>query len=535
MWSRKILKAGSRLFDEANLSDKIASKRREQRGRRRNLRRKITWKQDLINLFVKYNFLQKENDFYELDFNFDLLELRKKAINSKIELEQLLIILFNYIKHRGSFNYREDLSELKNISQEELETSSEFKLPVDIQFELKEENNKFREINNEKSLINHEWYVKEINLILDAQIENKLINLDFKKDYLKLFNRKREYYDGPGPKDKNLLNPSKYGWKNQEEFFDRFAGKDTYDSKEQRAPKHSLTSYLFNILNDLNNLSINGDRNQLTYENKKDLINLTLINQKEKAENITLKKIAKYLKINEKNITGYRLKPNSNESIFTVFESANKMRSILVKNNKSIDFICLENIDKIDKIVDILTKYQSIEDKSLKLEELNFDFFDKETCEKLAVISLTGTHALSKKTMSKLIEEMFHDNLNHMEALAKLKIKPDYKLKVDLTNFKTIPILREKINEMYISPVVKRALIESLKIIKELERHFKDFEIKDIVIEMAKKNSAEKKQFISKIQRQNVDLVKKLSNDYSLDENKLNFKMKEKFLLLSEQ
>ncbi|WP_342268469.1 type II CRISPR RNA-guided endonuclease Cas9 [Spiroplasma endosymbiont of Aspidapion aeneum] len=513
-----IIKAGSRLFEEANAAkgdNQTASTRREQRSRRRILRRKITRKHDLIDLFIKYEYIKSVDDFYALNFDFDMLDKRKTALLEKIELEELLMVLFNYIKHRGTFNYKEDLSEKLKKDIIDIE-EKEDRLPVDIQIEMRQKHGGYRGINTNNSLIAHDWYLKELEILLNTQVKNNVISKKFKEEYIALFNRKREYYEGPGPKDENKknINPSPYSWSGEEEFFDRLAGRDTYNSAEQRAPKKSLTSYIFNILNDLNNLTIRREEGPLSRVEKEQIIN-DCIESKPKHKNITLNSIAKYINVEPNKITGYRVKPgDSSKDNFTEFESIKMIKNILIKKEKSIDFINLGNLIKIDEITSVLTKYQSVKSRYEELKELGYDFLDDETCDILATISLTGTHSLSYKTMRAQLEELWSTNKNQMEIFHENKIKPDYGIKTNITKFKSIPILRKKISDLFISPVVKRALIESIKIIKEIDTLF-DFDINDIVIEMAReKNSKELKKYKDRIIKQNNEKKEKVKKDY---------------------
>ncbi|QGS51965.1 type II CRISPR RNA-guided endonuclease Cas9 [Spiroplasma tabanidicola] len=538
--NKKIINAGSRLFSEANAGGQktsTTSDRRMQRTRRRNLRRKVLRKRDLLNIFVKFDFLNSYEDFYKLDFNIDYLEVRKKSLENKISLQELMLILYNYTKKRGSFNYKDDLMELKKEKKEDVSldeiNAKQDKLPVDIQANNFKTFGKYRGLKAEDALIAHDWYKKEVEKILDTQIANGLINEEFKESFIKLYERKRQYFDGPGWTTSSKTTKSEYGWKDESEFFERLSGYDTYNSKEKRAPKHSMTSYLFNILNDLCNLKINDVENGLTYDQKYEVIESVINHDGTKSKNITLKIIAKLLKVKESDITGYRIdkkeKPN-----FTKFESINKIRSILISSNLKYDFISLKNIDLLDKIVEILTVFQSSDSRKEQLLKINSNLLDDKQIEAISLISLTGTHSLSAKTMNIAIEEMWYENKNHMQIFSEKNIKPDYNIKID-RKFTKMPVLRQKISEMYISPVVKRSLIESLKIIKEIE-NMSDIEIKDIVIELAREsNSEDRKKYINEIQKKNEKERTEIEKKYNQNTKRIDFKTRLKLTLLNEQ
>ncbi|AOG60899.1 CRISPR-associated protein Cas9 [Spiroplasma helicoides] len=538
--NKKIVKAGSRLFSEANAGTSktsTTSDRREQRGRRRNLRRALRRRMDLIKLFVDFKYINSQQDFYQLDFNFNYLEKRNQALNEQISRDELLVLLFNFIKKRGSFNYKDDILEMKEEKKEEIDiskiTDKKDKLPVEIQLDNYKLYGKYRGINTEDSLIAHEWYKREIEKILETQVKFNVVDKDFCEKYLELFDRKRQYFDGPGWTTSSKTQKSKYGWKDEKEFFERLSGYDTYDSKEKRAPKHSMTSYLFNILNDLNNLKIEGLSSGLTYEQKYEIINSVIEHKEVKNKNINLKQIAKIAKVDVSGITGYRIKKN-NTPDFTNFEFINKLRAASIKANLDYSFIKLDNIKVLDQIAKILTVYQTAESRKEQILKIKDIEFDQNQAEVISLLSFTGTHSLSIKTMNKAIEDMWYENKNHMQVFSEKGIKPDYNIKIE-GKFTRLPVLRNKISEMYISPVVKRALIESIKIIKEIEK-MNDLEIKDIVIELAREsNSEDRKKYIADIQKKNAKENSEIEEKYKKTVSKVDIKTKTKLILFNEQ
>ncbi|AKU79870.1 type II CRISPR RNA-guided endonuclease Cas9 [Spiroplasma turonicum] len=538
--NKKILKSGSRLFNEANAGTNKSSTtadRRMQRGRRRNLRRKILRKRDLLVLFKKYNFIKNEIDFYNLDFNHNFLELRTKALKEKITIDQLMVILFNYIKKRGSFNFKDDLLERKNIKMDNLSLDQinvqENILPLEIQQKNYLDHGKYRGLKTEDSLIAHEWYKNELIKILDIQISNNLISESFKEDYLNLFDRKRLYFEGPGFTTSSRIEKSKYGWKDEEEFYSRLSGYDTYDSSEKRAPKHSMTSYLFNILNDLNNLKIEKFNDGLSYEQKYKIIDSVINHDGNKNKNITLKHIAKLIDVEESSIKGYRIDKDSKPN-FTKFEFINNLRTVLINSKLDYSFINLNNVKLLDEIANILTTFQTADSRKAKLLSINSFDLNEDQAEAISLISLSGTHSLSYKTMNIAIEEMWYENKNHMQIFSEKNIKPDYNIKIN-RRFNSMPLLKRKISDMYISPVVKRSLIESIKIIKEIEK-MDEYEIKDIVIELAREsNSEDLRKHITEIQKKNEKENNEIINKHNISTVRKDFKTKLKLALFNEQ
>src|SRR5699024_6043503 len=93
-----------------------------------------------------------------------------------------------------------------------------------------------------------------------------------------LIYRKRPYYHGPG----NEFNNSPYGrWENfqkdgvpADNIFEKLIGKDLIG--ELRASSASLTAQKYNLLNDLNNLTLNRENSKLTTEEKQTVLSYLL-------------------------------------------------------------------------------------------------------------------------------------------------------------------------------------------------------------------------------------------------------------------
>ena len=134
-------------------------------------------------------------------------------------------------------------------------------------------------------------------------------------------------------------------------------GKCSVFPDELRAPKMAVTADLFNFLNDMNNLTVDGDK--LSPEEKKGI--LTIVSQK---GNITLRQLAKELNVDEVDIKGYRIDKNQ-KAIFTEFKGYKKIKSILEKEGYSIS---LNDYEMLDRIIEILTNKKGIQErKDLKL------------------------------------------------------------------------------------------------------------------------------------------------------------------------
>ena len=107
---------------------------------------------------------------------------------------------------------------------------------------------------------------------------------------INIVKRRRAYYEGPGSEK----SPTPYGrfievdgQIQQIDLIEKMRGKCSIYPDQSRAPKLSVSAELFNLLNDLNNLSVSGEK--LTVDEKTML--LKLANEK---GNLTLKHPADY-------------------------------------------------------------------------------------------------------------------------------------------------------------------------------------------------------------------------------------------------
>ena len=97
--SESVLEAGSNIFPEASAAENQV--RREMRQSRRIKRRQRTRLNDFNKLWEKYNF-----SIPQIKSN-EIVDLKVKALREEISLDELYLILYSYLKHRG-ISYLED-------------------------------------------------------------------------------------------------------------------------------------------------------------------------------------------------------------------------------------------------------------------------------------------------------------------------------------------------------------------------------------------------------------------------------------------
>lgn len=484
----EIIDKGVRIFKEGTAEDNL--KRREHRSSKRLKRRKKQRILELKRLLKKEGIL--EEGYYPLS---NVYELRCKGLKEKLTNQELVSVLIHIAKKRGSsFDIVED-DEAKSADNEKSKgilkaNSSNLKrsnlMVCENQYQILKTEGHIRGINN---MYKSSSYMEELECILEHQeMSKELID-----KISKIIFRRRDFNDGPGSKQ----SPTIYGrfmpLENGEiievpSMIDKMRGKCSVFTEEYRAPKMSFTSDLFNFLNDLNNLSIDG--NEITEEEKREIVNEYIF----KKGKITTKELSKFFGVPEGKIEG--LRRNGDKTVITEFKGYLKIKNCIQSIDSNIIFN-FDNIKIIDDIVEILTKYKDTEKRKYELLKLdNSDsksLFTPNIVDKLSNISgISEYHSLSYKAMKLMIQYLWETSDNQMQILSKLNLLN--KSRLNLKGRKKIPSLCD---EIY-SPVAKRVHNETVKVINAIIKQYG--ELDSIVIEMAReRNSAEEKKNIEKM------------------------------------
>ncbi len=536
-----VLEAGSNIFPEASAAANQV--RREMRQSRRKNRRRRNRLDDFTKMWRRYGLPIPAH------FDNDIVNLKVRALYENISLEELYMILYNYLKHRG-ISYLEDAQDdtvsgssayangLKENAKA-LETS----YPSEIQKQRLETLGKYRgqtqivNDNGEKTDLSNVFtvsaYRKEIQAILTNQQKyHKELVDEICNEYIMIFNRKRKYYEGPG-NEKSRTDYGIYTTKkkengeyiNEKNIFEKLIGKCSIFKDELRASAASYTAQEFNLLNDLNNLTINGRKLE---ENEKRKIVETI----KTSNTVNMRKIISAV-MNEKieDFQGARL-DKTNKELFHKFEAYNKMRKALDAINVDITSFSREDLDDIARILTLNTDKEAIEeaftDPRFNLSE------DVRGCfiavRKNNASLFSRWHSFSLKIMKEeLIPEMYSQPKEQMALLVE---KGLCKARVEeFAGLTYIPV--DAVSEEIFNPVVRRSVRVSLKILNGVLKKYKELEA--VVIEMPRdRNSEEEKKRIADAQNMNkkekeyiesklvTNYGLKLSNgDYSANKNLL--------------
>ncbi|RIO47288.1 type II CRISPR RNA-guided endonuclease Cas9 [Staphylococcus hyicus] len=497
--TREIKDAGVRLFPEANVDNNEG--RRSKRGARRLKRRRIHRLDRVKHLLAEYDLL----DLTNIPKSTNPYQTRVKGLNEKLSKDELVIALLHIAKRRGIHNVNVMMDD--NDSGNELSTKDQLKKNAkalsdkyvcELQLERFEQDYKVR---GEKNRFKTEDFVREARKLLETQSKFFEIDQTFIMRYIELIETRREYFEGPGK-------GSPFGWEgNIKKWFEQMMGHCTYFPEELRSVKYSYSAELFNALNDLNNLVITRDEDaKLNYGEKFQIIE-NVFKQK-KTPN--LKQIAIEIGVHETEIKGYRVN-KSGKPEFTQFKLYHDLKNIFE------DPKYLNDIQLMDNIAEIITIYQDAESIIKELNQLPELLSEREK-EKISALSgYSGTHRLSLKCINLLLDDLWESSLNQMELFTKLKLKPK---KIDLSQQHKIP--SKLVDDFILSPVVKRAFIQSIQVVNAIIDKYGLPE--DIIIELARENNSDdRRKFLNQLQKQNEETrkqVEKVLREYGNDNAK---------------
>ncbi len=419
---------------------------------------------------------------------------------------------------------------------------------------MEEKNFLVKQRTTSNSLFPYQLVEKELKCILEKQAQyypflNEIKDgLSTKDKIIKLLTFRVPYYVGPLNQNgdekfrKNswaIYNQGEeksriYPWnfeqivnldKSQLIFIDRMRNKCSYLHSEDCLPKHSPLIEYFNVLNELNKLKINDQL--ITSEMKFDLLkNLYLTKKK-----VTGASIKNYLKSKyDFNDVSFKYVNSEKE-----FEFRSSLSTFVELNNifnfteeEKLKYLTLGELKHNDiDMEDVVCAITIYEDKKGLVKYLcnKYHFDEKsEIITKIKQLNLSDWSRLSKKLLVELkpidkngvvleeehsiIYHLINSNNTFMELL-KEGTDVSFKDAIDLYNRnnsddfdpKKVDETEEEyqerfikyyVDKLYVSPGMKRPLIQAFKITKELEKIVKA-PIDEFYIECNRENSADKK------------------------------------------
>ncbi len=493
----QIIDKGVRLFSE--IDGENNEKRRTFRHIRRSLRRKefrlYRTKRALLEMGLIDNI-----DFLPLNNPY---EIRCKGLHAKLSRDELATAILHLMKRNG---FRYDVADdeeggTKTIKEDYL---------CEHQLNILNEKGKVRGIDNKYhfSLYKNEF----LKLLEVQQVDEK-----YKIKLLEIFEKRRHFEEGPGGPNSPTIY-GRYLSLNAEpiNLIEKMRGHCSIFKDELRAPKICPSSEIFNLLNDLNNISIDG--NHIGTERKEFIIQNYILDKGK----ITIKQLENYLGCSASKIKGFRIDKNE-KPILTEIVSIKKIREICKKEH--LPEFCIDNENDIyllDEIFEILTHTKSIEERQRLLSQIQNPKFDERYIVPFSQIKgVSQYHSYSLKAIRLLTQEMYETNKNSQQIVVNLENQQEYSRDLKLPE------------DVVMSPVVVKSVNQTFKIIKAVMKKYGVLDT--IMIEMTReKNSKDIKANIIKAQKNNEarkQHVLELVQDPSL----LNKDLIDKIVLYEEQ
>lgn len=403
-----------------------------------------------------------------------------------------------------------------------------------------------KQVSKDNSTIPYQVNAAELSQILTNAavyfpflLEKDINGLSNKDKIEKIFSFRIPYYVGPLNSRKNT---NDVGWivrdwnekitpwnfeqvvdkkKSAEKFIRRMTNKCTYLFKEDVLPKNSLLYSRFIVLNELNNLKINGK--MITVEQKQRIYN-DLFMVKNKVTNKTLRDyLVSVADFNVKKdvISGIDDDFKSNLKSYRDFaiilgENFIKQNSVVKMVEELILWILLFGEDRRMLESAIKEKYQSYLNESQIQQICKLTYSGWGRISKRLLDELEGVDSVTGE-VGTMMDFLWQSNENFMEILH----GRGFLAAIDRENAgdgkKSVEDL---IEEMHLAPAVKRPVLQAVRIVAEVEK-IQKYPPKKIFIEMArgKQNTGRTKSRKSRLLELYQSCKKEEPNLFSLLEN----------------
>lgn len=365
----------------------------------------------------------------------------------------------------------------------------------------------------ENSLFPHQLNLMELRLILENQekyypfLSRVEDGMSISRKIELIFTHRIPYYVGPLNKQSPNAwvvrsNEKIYPWNfenivdlpaSAEAFIKRMLNKCTYLKDCYCIAKNSILFSKYHVYSYINKIYINGL--PINYEQKMGLFqNIFLKNRKP-----TKKDLLKYFQTQDKEViittsTDKELE-NLTCSMASYFDFSKIFGESFVNDNIEIIDRLIEDITifKDKKILEkrILSEpqYEFFRNSISKIKSLNYDGFASVSKELLYDLKYENEHRLSLS----IIEIMEQTNLNLMQIIHSDEFQFNKKImeynENRIVDTKNVENFIE--SEVYVSPVMKRSLLQAYKIIEEIEEIL-SVPISEYYIECARTNNAKK-------------------------------------------
>lgn len=470
---------GVRIFEkpeDPQNGDSLAKPRRDARSARRRLKRRRQRLNNLKQFFIDQNILTKDRIEEVLsdksEFNkLDVYALRSKALTEELSPEELLKVMYQIAKRRGFKSNRkvEEESEKEGgrVSKA-LKTNEKFlaengyktvgeALSRDENFASHKRNKRDDYTNS----FSRGDFLHELEKIIEVQKRYALKNVSDTAINEMLYGL---------DDDKNVVNVSAIIYQRPfmtKELIEKMVGNCTFEENEKRAPRASYSFEIFRLVSDLSHLVFiprDASKRQAKRENLEIRLSSDQINKViEAAKNqksLTYKKVRSIAGISEDYVPKYThgKKKDGDEfgegNAFGGLKAYHDIKTAL----KSLpeDWAKIDNESMINQIAYILTTQKSDEGIKAELNALPISDDAKNAIVKIKATNFGSFCHLSIKALQKITPHILND------------MTYDKACEAAGYDFKKQSASLEQIT----NPVVKRAISQTLKVVRAIERKY---------------------------------------------------------------
>ena len=469
---------GVRIFErpeDPQNGDSLAKPRRDARSARRRLKRRRQRLNHLKQFFVDQNILTKDQVEevlnYKSDFNkLDVYDLRAKALTEELSPEELLKVLYQITKRRG---FKSNRKVVEESDKEGGRVTSALKT-----------NEKFLADNNYttvgEALSRDEKFAPHKRNKRD-DYTNSFARDDFLHELEAIIKTQRNYAlkNVPEPAineliygidDGQVTNVSAIMYQRPfmtKELIEKMVGKCTFEDGEKRAPKASYSFEVFRLASDLSHLVFiprDASKRQAKRENLEVRLSPEQIKQvielAKSQKSLTYKKVRSTAGISEdyvpKDVRGKKKDGDEfgEENVFGGLKAYNDIR--LALKDLPEDWAKIDNESAINQIAYTLTTQKADEGIRAELDTLPLSNKAKEAIVKIKPTNFRAFGHLSIKALQKItphiLEDMTYDKACEAAGY----------------DFKKQSASLEQIT----NPVVKRAITQTLKVVRAIERKY---------------------------------------------------------------
>ncbi len=527
----RIEKLATRIFDVAEHpkdGSSLALPRRSARGLRRRLRRKTHRLEKAKEVFNK--------EGIKIIPTQHVHKLRVLALDELISAEYFASIILYFIKNRGFKSNRKKVQStddgkiLSAIKENENEMQQYGYRTIGEMLYLRHSyikrtnNGEIKEIsikNKEgdySKTVSRVQIEDEIKLLFAKQREfgNPIATQDIENKIIDIFNWQRNFDEGPG-----VGSPYSASYK---------VGECEFEKGELRAPKASHAFEYATALQKINNLRLsNGAETiKLTADDRHKI--LSLFNKKTE---ITFSDVRKALELNGEylfNLANYTIKGAKDLTRDELLKKAEKQKFVNITYTKKIkECLSIENASNtflLDKIAVVLSNAKSDDKRIANFKQDDFAMLGEQEIERLLDIDCDKFGHLSFKALYNILPYL-EKGLKYSDACKEAGY--DHSVKTFKRQFLlNTNDIHDEINQIN-SPVVKRAISQTLKVVNAIIREYGSPIA--INIELARefnKTSAERKKIDSDNKIRFADNERKrdeLRNKFGIKPNKDNLVM----------